>query len=113
MIASSTRDSNVGHDPARQPSSLGMSHLGMTDQGVTVRGPRFAISESALNTFGGTMRTTLLLLGGVAAVAGCAGGPEIRTTVQPGADLQGLHPFYVPPPPPPPPHPPPPPANHP
>ncbi len=67
----------------------------MTYQGVTVRGPRFAISESALNTFGGTMRTTLLLLGGVAAVAGCAGGPEIRTTVEPGADLQGLHTFYV------------------
>jgi hypothetical protein len=45
------------------------------------------------------MRSTLLLVAGVAvtALAGCRSGNglKVRTTVEPGADLSGLHSFYV------------------
>ena len=43
------------------------------------------------------MRTTILLVGAVAvtAIAACATGPKVRTTVEPTADLSGLHTFNV------------------
>ena len=44
------------------------------------------------------MRSTLLFVAGavVAAISGCSsGGPTVRTTVEPGANLNGLHTFYV------------------
>jgi hypothetical protein len=45
------------------------------------------------------MRSTLLLTAGalVTAIAACSSGPKlnVRTTVEPGANLSGLHTFYV------------------
>ena len=44
------------------------------------------------------MRNTLLLAGAIAAtaaIAGCSREVQIRTTVEPGAELSGLHTFYV------------------
>src|SRR3982074_1105953 len=44
------------------------------------------------------MRSTFLLVAGVAvaAIAGCSrGGVTVRTTTEPGANLAGLHTFYV------------------
>ena len=44
------------------------------------------------------MRSTLLLVAGVAisALGACSrGGVQVRTTVEPGANLAGLHTFYV------------------
>jgi hypothetical protein len=47
---------------------------------------------------GGKMRSTLLLVAGVAmtAIVGCSrSGIQVRTTAEPGANLSGLHTFYV------------------
>jgi hypothetical protein len=43
------------------------------------------------------MRSTMLFVAGAAltAVAGCSRGVTVRTTAEPGANLTGLHTFYV------------------
>jgi hypothetical protein len=43
------------------------------------------------------MRSTLLLVAGtvLTALTGCSRGITVRTTAEPGADLSGLHTFYV------------------
>ena len=42
------------------------------------------------------MRSTLLLVCAIAAaITGCSRGVQVRTTVEPGASLAGLHTFYV------------------
>jgi hypothetical protein len=50
-------------------------------------------------TIGGIMRSTFLLVAGamVTALTGCSsgGGIQVRTTAEPGANLAGLHSFYV------------------